>query len=185
MPASPHWVGGIDPKLPSPFIQAELALPPGCVVRLNKNLSFSHPLVVWNRILFQIHLQISLVFQRRELGHLEIKTWLDKWYQFEESKYFSDLSWQVFVSQLLFLFLFVSSRITFYLGLIGFGFVLTPVLPNLQTFSCNIFNSNPFAFPPVYPTKHSYIKINNCSVLNMFQGRVRHCTGKQQMSQSA
>ena len=185
MPASLRWVGGVDMKLPSPLIQAGLGLPPGCLVRLDKKPSFSHPLMVWNRIFLQTHLQTSLVFQRRELGHLEVKTSLDKWYQSEESKYFIFLSWQVFVSQLLFFaFLLVSSRITFLLRLIGFGVVLLPVLPNLQTFSY-IFNSNPSAFPPVYPTKYSYIKINNCSVLNMFQGRIRHCTGKQQMSQSA
>lgn len=74
------------------------------------------------------------------------------WYQSGESKHFIILSWQAFFSWFLYFLKFVSPTIALGLESIGSVIALMPSVPNLQSDSRNIFNSNPSAFPPVCPT---------------------------------
>jgi len=73
------------------------------------------------------------------------------WYQSAEFKQFIILSWQAFVSWLLYFFKFVSPTIALGLESIGSVIALMPSMPNLQSDSRNIFSSNPSASPPVCP----------------------------------
>lgn len=106
------------------------------------------------------------------------------WYQSGESKHFIIFSWQAFVSWLLYFFKFVSPTIAFGLELICSIIALMPSMPNLQSDSRNIFNSNPSAFPPVCLPTLLYEK-KSLQCLESVPGKGQTVHWEKKMSQSA